>query len=126
MIASAPIKPPGKFTCSHLPLGGLDDGNAPDLSAAQLYHSSFGEIAEGLQKPELIAPAIWIAAPLLPGKAQQATAALPGTFCSPRRRPAAFQTCPMFTSRQTDLSTISMLMALHSRLPVTVPSSRSY
>lgn len=74
--SSAPIKPPANSPAA-ITVGGLDDGNAPDLSAAQLYHSSFGEIAEGLQKPELIAPAIWIAAPLLPGsKAQQAAAAL--------------------------------------------------
>lgn len=29
-----------------------------------LYHSTFGETADGLQKPELVAPAIWVPAPV--------------------------------------------------------------
>ena len=38
------------------------------------YHSSYGPTIDGLQKPELVAPSIWVAAPLLPGtvSAQQA------------------------------------------------------
>lgn len=47
-------------------VGGTDDDNKPG-SQKKLYHSSFGEIEENILKPELIAPAIWIAAPILPG-----------------------------------------------------------
>jgi serine protease AprX len=32
-----------------------------------LYHSNFGVTADGTVKPEIVAPAIWIAAPILPG-----------------------------------------------------------
>src|SRR4029079_19170746 len=30
-------------------------------------HSSYGPTIDGLQKPEVIAPGIWVAAPILPG-----------------------------------------------------------
>ena len=60
---------------SAITVGGLDDGNAPDLSAAQLYRFPLVKLPKALQKPELIAPAVWIA-PLLPGEAPQQTAAL--------------------------------------------------
>jgi serine protease AprX len=32
-----------------------------------MYRSSYGPTIDGLQKPEIIAPGIWIAAPILPG-----------------------------------------------------------
>ena len=48
-------------------VGGMDDENNLN-SSAKLYHSSFGKTVDDIQKPELIAPAIWIAAPILPGK----------------------------------------------------------
>jgi serine protease AprX len=32
-----------------------------------MYRSSYGPTIDGLQKPEVIAPGIWIAAPILPG-----------------------------------------------------------
>ena len=31
-----------------------------------MYRSSYGPTADGLQKPEIIAPGIWVAAPILP------------------------------------------------------------
>ena len=46
-------------------VGGLDDGGEGRRSWH--YHSSFGLTIDGLQKPEIIAPAIWVAAPILPG-----------------------------------------------------------
>src|SRR4029453_13626100 len=48
-------------------VGGYDDGNDPERRRLALYCSSFGLTADGLVKPELIAPAMWIAAPILPG-----------------------------------------------------------
>jgi len=50
---------------SVLAVGGLDDGGAGEASHG--YHSSYGLTIDGLQKPEVIAPAIWVAAPILPG-----------------------------------------------------------
>jgi len=46
-------------------VGGLDDGNKL-VQNSRIYHSSFGRTADDFQKPELIAPAIWVAAPILP------------------------------------------------------------
>ena len=51
---------------SVITVGGYDDHNElknPDLDA---YCSSFGPTIDGLLKPEIIAPAIWGAAPILP------------------------------------------------------------
>jgi serine protease AprX len=41
-----------------------------------MYHSSYGPTLDGLQKPEVIAPGIWVAAPILPGTPTAAQAAL--------------------------------------------------
>lgn len=48
-------------------VGGYDDGNDPERKRLALYCSSFGVTADGLVKPEIIAPAMWVAAPILPG-----------------------------------------------------------
>ena len=65
-----PASVPGVIT-----VGGLDDrGGAADHVG--LYHSSYGPTIDGLQKPEIIAPAIWLAAPILPGTPTAAQAAL--------------------------------------------------
>ncbi len=50
---------------SVLAVGGFDDGGE-GLQSNQ-YHSSYGPTIDGLQKPEVVAPAIWVAAPILPG-----------------------------------------------------------
>src|SRR6185369_2855751 len=59
---------------SVLAVGGLDDGGAGEHS--RHYHSSYGLTIDGLQKPELVAPAIWVAAPILPGTPTAAQARL--------------------------------------------------
>lgn len=48
-------------------VGGYDDKNDLDPETIDLYHSSFGPTADGTVKPEVIAPAMWVAAPILPG-----------------------------------------------------------
>ncbi|XXX75426.1 S8 family serine peptidase [Sorangium sp. So ce134] len=55
-------------------VGGLDDGGAGEQTWH--YHSSYGLTLDGLQKPEIIAPAIWLAAPILPGTPTAAQAQL--------------------------------------------------
>ena len=45
-----------------------------------MYHSSYGPTVDGLQKPEAIAPGIWVAAPILPGTPTAAQAQLLATL----------------------------------------------
>jgi serine protease AprX len=52
-----------------LTIGGIDDRSLLDHTAAMLWHSNYGETAHGAWKPELVAPSIWVAAPVLPGTA---------------------------------------------------------
>jgi serine protease AprX len=59
-----------------LTVGGLDDQNRLSFAAYGMYHSSFGPTVDGLQKPEVIAPGIWVAAPILPGTPTAAQAEL--------------------------------------------------
>jgi serine protease AprX len=51
---------------SVITVGGYDDKNQLGARELDLYWSSFGPTADGLVKPEIIAPAIWVAAPILP------------------------------------------------------------
>lgn len=46
--------------------GYTDDGKTSNKSGVGLYHSNYGATADGTVKPEIIAPAVGIAAPLLP------------------------------------------------------------
>jgi serine protease AprX len=61
-----PVVPPASAP-SVITVGGLNDEGNPRLGKFSTYHSSYGPTIDGLQKPEVIAPAIWLAAPLLPG-----------------------------------------------------------
>jgi serine protease AprX len=60
----APIPPAN--SPSVITVGGYDDDNQIGQKELSLYHSSFGVTASGTVKPELIAPAMWVAAPILP------------------------------------------------------------
>lgn len=60
---------------SVITVGGYDDRNTVGRSDLDLYHSNFGATADGSIKPEIIAPAMWVAAPILPGTALYANAA---------------------------------------------------
>jgi len=55
-------------------VGGLDDMNSFDHAARALWHSNYGA-AGGMIKPEVVAPSIWVVAPLLPGTVAAAQAA---------------------------------------------------
>jgi serine protease AprX len=52
---------------SSLTIGGLDDKNTFDAGDLELWHSNYGESASGALKPELVAPSLWVVAPILPG-----------------------------------------------------------
>jgi serine protease AprX len=47
-------------------VGGIDDHNTLDRSQWTLYHHNYGTAYDGTAKPDLLAPAIWIASPILP------------------------------------------------------------
>jgi len=51
---------------SAITVGGLDDQNSLDERYRRMWRSSFGQGVGGVLKPDLIAPAIWVAAPMLP------------------------------------------------------------
>jgi serine protease AprX len=61
-----PVLPPASSP-SCIAVGGLDDQNSLDRARRGMYRSSYGPTIDGLQKPELIAPGIWVPAPILPG-----------------------------------------------------------
>ncbi len=60
-----PVLPPASAP-SVISVGGLNDNNAFDANRFDIYRSSYGPTIDGLQKPEVIAPGIWVAAPILP------------------------------------------------------------
>lgn len=68
-----PVVPPASSP-SALAVGGFNDRNRLSRIGIEPYQSSYGPTIDGLQKPELVAPSIWVAAPLLPDTptAQQA------------------------------------------------------
>jgi serine protease AprX len=59
------IAPPASAP-SAITVGGLDDQNHLDPRYRRLYWSSYGRGINGVRKPDIIAPAIWLAAPMLP------------------------------------------------------------
>lgn len=72
-LPNHPIFPPASAP-SCIAVGGLDDNNSIKRSQRGMYRSSYGPTVDGLQKPEVIAPSIWVPAPILPNTptAQQA------------------------------------------------------
>lgn len=51
---------------SAITVGGLDARNTYDQRLWRMYHSNYGQVAGAQFKPEILAPAIWLAAPMLP------------------------------------------------------------
>ena len=51
---------------SVITVGGYSDENQFAENNFNLYHSNFGATADGIVKPEIIAPAMFVAAPILP------------------------------------------------------------
>ena len=74
-----PVLPPASAP-SALTVGGVDDHNRLAFAGYDMYHSSYGPTVDGLQKPEVIAPGIWVAAPILPGTPTAAQAQLLATL----------------------------------------------
>src|SRR5581483_9567084 len=57
-------------------VGGVNDRNTLEFDDNEMYQSSYGPTIDGLQNPEVIAPGIWLAAPILPGTPTAEEAAL--------------------------------------------------
>ena len=72
-LPNHPVFPPASSP-SAIAVGGLDDKNSINRAHRGMYRSSYGPTVDGLQKPEIIAPSIWVPAPILPDTptAQQA------------------------------------------------------
>jgi serine protease AprX len=72
-LPTHPVFPPASAP-SCIAVGGLDDNNSINRAKRGMYRSSYGPTVDGLQKPEVIAPSIWVPAPILPNTptAQQA------------------------------------------------------
>ncbi len=68
-----PIKPPGAAP-SAITVGGYNDHNSTEWIHREMWHSSYGNTPGGASKPELLGPAIWLAAPILPRTAVKAEA----------------------------------------------------
>jgi serine protease AprX len=74
-LPNHPVFPPASAP-SAIAVGGLDDNNSINRAHRGMYRSSYGPTLDGLQKPELIAPSIWIPAPILPDTPTAKEAAL--------------------------------------------------
>jgi len=68
-----PIKPPANAP-NVITVGGVNDHNTLGFHETTAYHSAYGTTVDAYLKPEIIAPAIWIAAPILPETPEQAEA----------------------------------------------------
>ncbi|HEY0430992.1 MAG TPA: S8 family serine peptidase [Pyrinomonadaceae bacterium] len=79
MAQGHPVLPPASSP-SAISVGGLDDQNSLDRAKRGMYRSSYGPTMDGLQKPEIIAPGIWVAAPILPATPTAAEAELCSTL----------------------------------------------
>ena len=51
---------------SAITVGGVEDQNHLDPRYRRMYWSSYGRGINGVRKPDIVAPAIWLAAPMLP------------------------------------------------------------
>jgi len=52
---------------SAITVGGFSDSNSLDAADLELYGSNHGPTIDGIVKPEILAPAMFVAAPILPG-----------------------------------------------------------
>ncbi len=64
------IVPPAS-AADAITVGGIDDRNSPDRSQWRPYHNNYGTAYDGSPKPEITAPAAWIASPILPGSSME-------------------------------------------------------
>ncbi len=61
-----PVGAPGSAS-SAITVGGMHDRFSPGAQDDGIWPSSFGQTKHGAHKPDFLAPAIWLPAPMLPG-----------------------------------------------------------
>ena len=81
------LKPPANSPHA-ITVGGLDDANTLNPLTHSLYHSTYGKTVDQTYKPEIIAPAIWLPVPILPGTPEQEEAK---ALFSIRKAPANYK-----------------------------------
>jgi serine protease AprX len=64
----APLLPPAS-AAEAITVGGIDDHNSLDSQLWTPYRHNYGRIYDGSCKPDILAPANWIASPILPDSA---------------------------------------------------------
>ena len=62
---SRSLTPPASAR-SAITVGGLDDQGSLDPRARAMWHSNYGPTRDGVLKPDLIAPSLWVPAPIVP------------------------------------------------------------
>lgn len=83
---SAAVKPPASSP-NVIAVGGVNDHNTLGMMDDSPYHSTYGVTVDDFLKPELVAPSIWLAAPMLPkSNAQREAKALWKIFATDDRR----------------------------------------
>ena len=80
------LVPPGSAP-SAITVGGLDDKNTFARDEWSVWQANWGKTADGIWKPEVVAPSIWVVAPILPktATAREAAALVGIRHASPRR-----------------------------------------
>ncbi|MBV8819674.1 MAG: S8 family serine peptidase [Acidobacteriaceae bacterium] len=58
---------PPATACEAITVGGLDDRNGFDRARHEVWHSNYDVTEQGAWKPEVVAPSLWVVAPMLPG-----------------------------------------------------------
>lgn len=105
---TAPIRPPA--AAPHcIAVGGLNDRNSLAGDDHEMYHSTFGITTLGVQKPDIIAPAIFLPAPIL--------------VDTPEQREAA-ALCAMDAMTDDMLLECAPRLMPHTKLPVALWTSR--
>lgn len=66
-----PVLLPPASSPDAITVGGFDDRNTLDKSRWRAYHHSYGTTYDGKLKPDVIAPATWIASPIMPGSTME-------------------------------------------------------
>ncbi len=73
LVVAAAGNAPGELpevpgaSAAALTVGGGNDGNTADKADDTAWPSSYGTVRPGVDKPDMLAPACWLPAPMLPG-----------------------------------------------------------
>jgi serine protease AprX len=65
--SNQPVLLPPASASTAITIGGYDDGNTGDGTKWRIFGGSYGTGDDGAAKPEVIAPAAWLASPIMPG-----------------------------------------------------------